>query len=157
MKSSHKISVLLILPIVLTSLGMISVAAQDSQQGEGLDRRVRDFLDRNRRAWRDMNVPMADGQKLYDLIVENGYTRAVEVGTSTGHSAIWIAWALSKTGGRLITVEIDERRYRQAVANFEEAVKLNRSNKWIQKMYEAYREAFPPGGEGRDPSASGGS
>jgi len=34
---------------------------------------------------------------------------------------IWIAWALSKTGGKLITLEIDERRYRKALANFEEA------------------------------------
>lgn len=68
-----------------------------------------------------MNVPEVDGQKLYDLVVENGYTRALELGTSTGHSAIWIAWAMSKTGGRLITVEIDERRYRQALENFEAA------------------------------------
>ncbi|MFH1762865.1 MAG: class I SAM-dependent methyltransferase, partial [Gemmatimonadota bacterium] len=36
-------------------------------------------------------------------------------------SAIWIAWALSKTGGKLITVEIDERRYNQALAYFKEA------------------------------------
>jgi caffeoyl-CoA O-methyltransferase len=49
------------------------------------------------------------------------WPRALEIGTSTGHSSIWIAWALSKTGGRLITVEIDERRHRQALANFEAA------------------------------------
>lgn len=88
---------------------------------EELDARVRGFLERNRRRWRDMNVPQADGQRLHDLVVENGYTRALEIGTSTGHSAIWIAWALSKTGGRLITVEIDRRRYEEAVRNFEEA------------------------------------
>jgi len=86
-----------------------------------LDRQVRDFLEQNSRSWRDANVPEVDGQKLHDLIVENGYTRALEVGTSTGHSGIWIAWALSKTGGKLTTIEIDEGRYREAVANFEEA------------------------------------
>ena len=68
-----------------------------------------------------MNIPLSDGQALYDIIVENGYTQALEIGTSTGHSAIWIAWALSKTGGKLITIEIDERRYRQALQYFEEA------------------------------------
>ncbi len=88
---------------------------------QDLDDRVRAFLDENRRSWRDMNVPMSDGQALYDVIVENGYTKALEIGTSTGHSAIWIAWALSKTGGRLITIEIDEGRYREALANFEAA------------------------------------
>ena len=68
-----------------------------------------------------MNVPASDGQLLYNLIVENGYTRALEIGTSTGHSSIWIAWALSKTGGKLTTIEIDEKRYHKAVSNFEKA------------------------------------
>lgn len=95
--------------------------AQEAATQEDLDARVKAFLDANARRWRDMNVPLADGQRLYDLVVEHGYTKALEIGTSTGHSAIWIAWALSKTGGKLITVEIDERRYRQALANFEQA------------------------------------
>ncbi|UCC84366.1 MAG: class I SAM-dependent methyltransferase [Gemmatimonadota bacterium] len=94
--------------------------AQEIDQKE-LDVRVQQFLESHRYAWRDANVPLADGQVLYDLVVENGYTKALEIGTSTGHSAIWIAWALSKTGGKLITVEIHEGRYREALANFEEA------------------------------------
>lgn len=68
-----------------------------------------------------MNVPEVDGQTLHNLVINNQYKKALEIGTSTGHSAIWIAWALSKTGGKLITVEIDERRYKQALANFEQA------------------------------------
>ena len=95
--------------------------AQETRTQEDLDVRVRRFLDEHQRSWRDANVPMADGQVLYDLIVEHGYTRALEIGTSTGHSGIWIAWALSKTGGKLVTIEIDEGRYREAMANFEEA------------------------------------
>jgi caffeoyl-CoA O-methyltransferase len=86
-----------------------------------LDTRVRAFLDANRGQWRDLNVPAVDGQTLHDIIVKNKYTRALEIGTSTGHSGIWIAWALSKTGGKLITIDIDERRHRQALANFEAA------------------------------------
>jgi caffeoyl-CoA O-methyltransferase len=88
---------------------------------EELDARVRGFLERNRRRWRDLNVPEVDGQRLHDLVVEHGYTRALEIGTSTGHSAIWIAWALSRTGGKLITVEIDRGRYEEALRNFGEA------------------------------------
>ena len=68
-----------------------------------------------------MNVPLSDGKILYDIIVKNNYKKAVEIGTSTGHSAIWIAWALSKTGGKLITIEIDKNRYLQAKANFKKA------------------------------------
>jgi len=91
------------------------------QQNPDLDKRVEVFLEKNRDRWYDMNVPASDGQVLHDIIVKNNYRSALEIGTSTGHSAIWIAWALSKTGGKLITIEINESRYRQALANFEEA------------------------------------
>jgi predicted O-methyltransferase YrrM len=87
----------------------------------GLDEKVKRFLDKREGTWQDLNVPRVDGQELFNIIVKNGYTRALEIGTSTGHSSIWIAWALSKTGGKLITVEIDGDRYKEALANFREA------------------------------------
>ena len=68
-----------------------------------------------------MNVPTADGQLLYDIIVKNNYKSALEIGTSTGHSGIWLAWALSKTGGKLITIDIDETRHNIALENFKKA------------------------------------
>jgi len=86
-----------------------------------VDTRVRQFLDSRRWSWRDMNVPASDGKVLYDIIVQHNYKSALEIGTSTGHSGIWIAWALSKTGGKLITVEIDRSRHEEALANFKEA------------------------------------
>lgn len=92
-----------------------------TQGSEDLDNRVRDFLNSRVNSWHDMNVPASDGKLLYDLIVQNNYKNALEIGTSTGHSSIWIAWALSKTGGKLITIEIDERRHKEALANFERA------------------------------------
>lgn len=95
--------------------------AQEPAREAPLDRKVRAFLDANSGSWRDMNVPADDGRLLHDIIVRNGYRQALEIGTSTGHSAIWIAWALSRTGGKLITVEIDESRYRRALENFRKA------------------------------------
>jgi len=86
-----------------------------------LDARVQAYLASREGQWHDMNVPTVDGQTLHDLIVKHRYTRALEIGTSTGHSGIWIAWALAKTGGRLITIDIDQGRQRQAVANFKAA------------------------------------
>ena len=107
------------IPLVVLLTGR--TLAQDARPTDELDARVRGFLEGNRYDWRDMNVPTSDGQRLYELVLEHGFTRALEVGTSTGHSGIWIAWALSKTGGKLTTIEIDEGRHRQALANFEEA------------------------------------
>ncbi len=91
------------------------------QTGPDFDRKVQAFLDRHAGKWHDMNISEADGRILYDIIVKAKYTRALEIGTSTGHSGIWIAWALSKTGGKLITIDVDEGRHLQAVANFREA------------------------------------
>jgi len=95
--------------------------SQVVDQEKKIDEMVKKFLKSWQNRWRDMNVPEVDGQALYDVIIKNKYKKALEVGTSTGHSAIWIAWALSKTGGKLITIEIDRRRYNQAVENFKEA------------------------------------
>jgi predicted O-methyltransferase YrrM len=86
-----------------------------------LDKRVNAFLARHRGTWRDLNVPESDGRVLYNLILKHKYTRALEIGTSTGHSGVWIAWALAKTGGTVTTVEIDPRRHQTALANFKEA------------------------------------
>lgn len=113
---SSVISLFLIL--FLSVLHGVSLA-QDFKENPELDRRVEDFLSSGR--WYDMNIPASDGQLLYDLIIQGNYTRALEIGTSTGHSGIWIAWALSKTGGKLITIDIDEGRHRTAVENFEKA------------------------------------
>jgi caffeoyl-CoA O-methyltransferase len=108
--------------LVFCLVALFTVAALwAAQPPSSLDERVRAFLERKRSSWRDLNVPEADGRTLHDLVIKHKYRRALEIGTSTGHSAIWIAWALSKTGGRLTTIEIDERRHRIALANFKEA------------------------------------
>jgi predicted O-methyltransferase YrrM len=107
--------------LILLASVVLSVFAQETRTPKGLDATVEKFLNENRGRWRDWNVPYEDGKVLYNLIIKNNYKRALEIGTSTGHSAIWIAWALSKTGGKLITIEIDEGRYKRALKNFKEA------------------------------------
>ena len=86
-----------------------------------LDKTVQAFLDKRRGTWRDLNVPESDGRALHNLVLEHRFTRALEIGTSTGHSGVWIAWALAKTGGKLTTVEIDPQRHQAALASFKEA------------------------------------
>jgi len=108
----------------LLFIGLLSCSQSWSQFPEvenDLDKKVKAFLKENSENWADMNIPISDGKILYDIIVNNKFKSAVEIGTSTGHSAIWIAWALSKTGGKLITIEIDKARYMQAKSNFKKA------------------------------------
>ena len=112
--------------ILLAVLGVALLLPADLlSQGPGkkndLDEKVMTFLEKRQGTWRDLNVPASDGKILYDLIIKNNYKKALEIGTSTGHSTIYIAWALSKTGGKVITIEIDKKRHRQALANFKDA------------------------------------
>ena len=86
-----------------------------------IDERVSYFLKSRRNSWRNLNVPYVDGKVLYDLIVKNNFKSALDIGTSTGHSSIWMAWALSKTGGKLITIEINKDRHLKALKNFKHA------------------------------------
>src|SRR4030042_697009 len=105
----------------LLFLPRLSSLPQAAGTDRSLDDRVRAFLDKQGYRWRDMNVSARDGELLYDIVLGGKYTRALEIGTSTGRSGIYIAWALSKTGGKPTTIEIDRGRYEEALANFQEA------------------------------------
>ncbi len=118
MRKKRDHGIFLVCGILIWSLFINPALAESDEKNRHLDQKVTAFLDSHRDKWVDWNVPAEDGKVLFDLIIRNRYKRAVEIGTSTGHSAIWMAWALSKTGGKLITIEIDEGRYREALANF---------------------------------------
>jgi caffeoyl-CoA O-methyltransferase len=67
---------------------------------------------------RRMNVPAADGRLLRTFAESLDAKRVVEIGTSNGISAIWMAIALRKTDGHLITHEIDPNTAALARENF---------------------------------------
>lgn len=80
-----------------------------------------------------MNVPVADGEFLHDFVAERGYRRGLEIGTSNGVSAMWMAMALRKKGGKLITLEINAERAALARQNFKktgliEVIELREGN-----------------------------
>ncbi len=102
------ISKLLLIMLVSIALFSWQLTAQELIKNPDLDEKVKKFLSDHEGQWHDLNVPESDGQLLYNLIIKGNYKSALEIGTSTGHSGIYIAWALSKTGGKLITIEIDE-------------------------------------------------
>jgi caffeoyl-CoA O-methyltransferase len=107
--------------IFFSSLIVNSSFGEEAKINGNLDLKVKRFLQSHKSQWADWNIPEVDGRVLYDLIIKNNYKKAVEIGTSTGRSAIWMAWALSKTNGKLITIEIHEGRYKEALANFKKA------------------------------------
>jgi predicted O-methyltransferase YrrM len=101
-------------------LMLISLSAAQENQA-ALDQRVSHFLGENRSTWSAWNVPYEDGKILFDLVVKGRYRNILEIGTSTGHSTIWLAWAASKNGGKVTTIEIDRGRHEEALDNFKKA------------------------------------
>lgn len=67
------------------------------------------------------NVPLPDARLLRVMAEVSGAHRAVELGTSTGYSGLWICNALRRTGGTLTTFEIDPKRAAIAREQFSRA------------------------------------
>lgn len=70
---------------------------------------------------RYLSVPEADGRLLRLLAESIGAQEVVELGTSTGYSGLWLLLALTRTGGRLTTFEIDKGRNAMAREHFAQA------------------------------------
>ena len=107
--------------VAVLGAAAVNAAAQALRATPELDRQVASFLDARRDRWDYLNVPYQDGKILHDLAVKLGAKRILEIGTSTGHSTIWLAWAAAKTGGKVTTIEIDRGRHERALANFKRA------------------------------------
>jgi caffeoyl-CoA O-methyltransferase len=68
-----------------------------------------------------LNVPTQDGRMLRLLAEGIGAKTVVEIGTSNGISAIWLAMGVRKTGGKVISHEIDRETAKLARENFKTA------------------------------------
>ena len=66
-------------------------------------------------------VSEEDGRFMRLLVAAARSTRALEIGTASGYSAIWIGLGLRETGGHLVTIEYDKPRAQQAVDNIKKA------------------------------------
>ena len=66
-------------------------------------------------------VSEEDGRFLRVLAATSRARRALEIGSASGYSAIWIGLGLRETGGRLVTIEYDPARAREAAENVRRA------------------------------------
>jgi caffeoyl-CoA O-methyltransferase len=96
------------------------LAAPPLSKDDG-EKKILAALDEAKKGQRYANVPEADGRLLRLLTEAAGAKVVVELGTSTGESGLWFAMALRKTGGKLITHDIDEGRAKVAKENFKKA------------------------------------
>jgi caffeoyl-CoA O-methyltransferase len=66
-------------------------------------------------------VSEEDGRFLRILVASTNAKRVLEIGGASGYSGIWIGLALRETGGRLVTIEYDAGRAKEAAANIKAA------------------------------------
>jgi len=62
-----------------------------------------------------------DGRFLRLLVGATNAKSVLEIGAASGYSAIWIGMGLRQTGGRLVTIEYDPVRAKEAAANVKAA------------------------------------
>jgi len=88
---------------------------------DDVEKRILEAIQHARQGTRYANVSETDGRLLRLLTENSGAKQVVEVGTSTGESGLWFALGLCKTGGKLVTHEIDPGRAKIAAENFHRA------------------------------------
>src|SRR6476620_6458856 len=66
-------------------------------------------------------VSEEDGRFLRVLVGATNAKSVLEIGAASGYSAIWIGMGLRQTGGKLVTIEYDPERAKQAAANVQRA------------------------------------
>jgi len=66
-------------------------------------------------------VSEEDGRFLRVLVGAIGARQVLEIGAASGYSAIWIGMGLRQTGGKLVTIEYDPVRAKEAAANVQRA------------------------------------
>ena len=78
------------------------------------------------------------------LAISNKALTIVEVGTGVGYSTLWLAYAASLTGGKVITCEIDPAKVEQARANLERAGVVDRVKLLTGDAREVLRQRDEP-------------
>ena len=67
------------------------------------------------------NLEPETAQLISILVRSGGRRRLLEIGTPNGYSTIWLAWAASRTGGHVTSIELDARRQGMADENLRRA------------------------------------
>lgn len=91
--------------------GLRALLADLYERGQEHDARQRRHGDRLR------NLEPETAALVSVLVRSSGSKRLLEIGTSNGYSTIWLAWAAARTGGRLVSIELDPGRQRLSDEN----------------------------------------
>jgi predicted O-methyltransferase YrrM len=112
------------LAVTLLILSSVDFAAQSASGSlpAGVDPAVGKLLAAIRAADKgQLAVSEEDGRFLRVLVGATRARQVLEIGAASGYSAIWIGMGLRDTGGRLVTIEFDPVRAKEAAENVQRA------------------------------------
>src|SRR3954469_23938701 len=66
-------------------------------------------------------ISAEDGRFLRVLVATHGAKSILEIGAASGYSGIWLGLGARETGGKVVSIEYDPQRAREAAANISRA------------------------------------
>jgi predicted O-methyltransferase YrrM len=108
-----------VIVLIAASLAVAGLGAQQSTRPTGaLTPPVESVLRSIKSADKgQLSVSEEDGRFLRVLVATRGAKSILEIGAASGYSGIWLGLGARETGGRVVAIEYDPQRAREAVAN----------------------------------------
>jgi predicted O-methyltransferase YrrM len=103
-------------------LTIASVAAQQPRPAGTLTPQIEFVLKNIKAADKgQLSVSEEDGRFLRVLVATRGAKSILEIGAASGYSAIWLGLGARETGGKVVAIEFDPQRAREASSNISRA------------------------------------
>ncbi len=99
-----------------------TIAAQTSRPGGAVTPQIESVLRAIKAADKGLlAVSEEDGRFLRVLVATRGAKSILEIGAASGYSGIWLGLGARETGGRVVAIEYDPQRAREAADNVRKA------------------------------------
>jgi predicted O-methyltransferase YrrM len=110
-------------PVIAALVAVAAAIPLTAQHSRGvLNPQVESVLKSIKGADRDqLAVSEEDGRFLRVLVASRGAKSVLEIGAASGYSGIWLGLGARESGGKVVAIEYDPKRAREALANVKRA------------------------------------
>ena len=107
--------------VLLVLMGTASLTGQTPASG-ALTRQIESILRAIKAADKgQLSVSEEDGRFLRVLVATQGAKSILEIGAASGYSGIWLGLGARESGGRIVAIEYDPQRAKEAAENIRKA------------------------------------
>jgi predicted O-methyltransferase YrrM len=111
-----------LLSVMIVVAVVVSIHAQNTRPGGALTPQIEAVLRAIKAADKGLlAVSEEDGRFLRVLVATRHAKSILEIGAASGYSAIWLGLGARETGGRVVAIEYDPQRAREAAENVRKA------------------------------------